>query len=228
MMFVNGKVETRLNKILLEADSLRAQTVRDLSKANDAYNRAEIDDVQKLRQLKNQWIYEQNNKLSEIRDRFYSEIDNVREDLAAKAFAPTASDRAEFRSVYNELSQLKDRDEIERKYADAKRFADSPAQKAAVARAADLGIRSITDDYKKRNENFAKHADQLLEFNEGANDLTAKMAVKMRLTSITEPPLKRKEVNFGFTNSANGDRVPYFRPAFYYEDNDAPDDNRDV
>ena len=226
-MFVNGKVEPRLNKILLEADGLRAQTIKDLSRANEAYNRAEIDDVQKLRHLKNQWIYEQNSKLTEIRDRFYNEIDNVREDLAAKAFAPTASDRAEFRSVYNELSKLKDRDEIERKYADAKRFADSPAQKAAVARAADLGIRSITDDYKKRNENFAKHADQLMEFNEGANDITAKMAVKMRLTSITEPPIKRKEVAFGFTNNEKGDQVPYFRPAFYYEDSEAPDDKRE-
>ena len=139
-------------------------------------------------------------------------------------FAPGPALLADFRSVYDSLSEVKEADLIRRKYENAVRFKDAPAMKAIAARAADLGINSVLQEHKKRDGSFAKNADDYIEFSDGANDRTALMGAKLNFTAITEPPLKRKDVNFGFTYDREGTQQPYFRPAYYYEGEDEPGD----
>jgi hypothetical protein len=222
-MFINGRLDNRLNKILLEADTLRSKTKIDLQQANDAFNRGELGSVEKLRYIKGEYLFDVNDQMQKLRRKYFNTVDKIKEELMTEAFAPTAEERAEFRDVYMQLLDVTDKAKLEDFYQNCIRFNDTPGQKAVVARAADIGVDDIIADYRGRDENFNKNAEQYAEFSQSAKDMTNKFAAKMRLTDVSEPPVKKKDIPWGFTFDARtGDQVQVFRPFFYYDDYDKP------
>ncbi|MDW7730684.1 MAG: hypothetical protein SCJ94_11905 [Bacillota bacterium] len=219
-MFIKNKLHNRLNKILLQADTLRSQAKDELQKGNEMFNRGEISDVTQLRYHKGQYLHAVNEQMAELRRGFFNELDKIKEELQTAAFAPSASDRREFRDVYSQLMDVTDKDKLQRHYDNAIRFNDTPALKAVAARAADLGATDILNDYGKRDAAFAEHAESYSEFAQSARDLNNKMAAKMRLTNIIEPQLKSEERIFGHSTDSQGNQVAVYRPVFYYEDHD--------
>jgi hypothetical protein len=221
-MYVNNQLHPKLKEIALKADKLRSKTIAGLQGFNDGYNQGKIQSIEKLNQAKKEWLFQNNNEMAQLRRDFFDMVDEARSDLMSKAFAPLPSERAEFRGVYAGLLQVKEAAQIERAYQDAIRFNDIPAMKAVVARAADLGVMPVVNNYKARDANFAKYADELAEYSAAADDIGAKVQAKMRLTGIKEPQLKQQDLPFGHTMTAEGHQAVVTRPFFFYEDYDAP------
>ncbi len=172
----------------------------EFKKLVDAHNNHEIDRRQfdKLRNKLMAWAKESRAQILAERN----QLINDAEIKYLNELAGSGADVDRFVNVYENVSKF-DADKLASEYEKRLKVGDKAGMRAAAFAAAEKGINRVTNDYKHRDPEWKKTAEEYQEFNKNVASKDAKMQTGFGDPDfqLTEPKLKTKIIQFGYVGS---------------------------
>ncbi len=178
----------------------------EFQKLVDAHNEHQIS-RQQFDKLKSQLMA----RAKEGRSQILAERDQLINDASIRylnELAGSGADVDRFVNVYENVSKF-DGDKLASEYEKRLKVGDKAGMRAAAFAAAEKGVNRVTNDFKHRDPDWGKTAEEYKDFNKNVASKEAKMKAGFGDPDFvfTEPRIKSKTVQFGFVGK---ERQPHY------------------